>query len=343
MLQRLDTVISAFVGNPLTVLTQSPEQYSDRVLHEPAPRRDEIQANIVPLVEKADREVQSSNLTMLAHFHSLSAKILHISSQLDAMGGNTARMPHSTDADIHTYKIPQTGLCTSHEPEQLEVRLPSQGFKCSNCQDCPAFPSTRCRLAQPTVLDLCQRTKERIVGVTSVLMIATICETPMGKRTVSYLAVLYQRDFMVFAALIMMATTMVKCCASIPAQVSLLSDQSLELQTALGEELRIPPYYWESYEIFHGFMSMQFKHKPGAEHVKFGMYDIMCFENGQILAPRGWKASLSNLVRRGIKVHMSLVIQGYIKSCPHCDEPLSLRRDGTRSVNCVRPGPDKLT
>jgi hypothetical protein len=110
----------------------------------------------------------------------------------------------------------------------------------------------------------------------------------------------------------------VRCLLQTPRQILSLSDDTISLRTALGEDLRVPSYYWKANEIFHGFLESHFRDRPGKAWVTRKSYRILVGgSRGIVVHASKW----SSVVSKRAALTMAMVLdKGTI--CPRCGDVL---------------------
>jgi hypothetical protein len=153
---------------------------------------------------------------------------------------------------------------------------------------------------------------------------ATLYQNPSTRKALASCISMYHRDPISLTLLLLAVLAFTNCFVSLPQQVSLLTDNSIFLDTALGEPLKIPRHYWESFEIFHGFLTTHFATRPGQVHVKARKYRILLGgSTGQILDVGKW----DTVVSARMKLVMALLMEDSSKDCPKCLTALVRRED----------------
>lgn len=75
-------------------------------------------------------------------------------------------------------------------------------------------------------------------------------------------------------------------------QITLMADDSIVLETALGERLRVSSLYWTQSEILHGYLLAHFRYTHGYRYVKAERYDLITPSGRQAdLSPRLWTST----------------------------------------------------
>jgi hypothetical protein len=147
------------------------------------------------------------------------------------------------------------------------------------------------------------------------LSITALYHNPAAWRVVASSLHTYHRDPLSLTLLLLMAWTFANCCSSLPAQLSLLTDESIYVDTALGEPLKVPRCYWESFDIFHGFLVTHFKTRPGNTYVNARRYRILLGgATGQVLEIAKWP----KVVSARMKLVMALLLFDLSDTCPKC-------------------------
>jgi hypothetical protein len=151
-----------------------------------------------------------------------------------------------------------------------------------------------------------------------------IYQNPTTRKALAACFPAYHRDPVSSTLLLLTVLAFANCFVSVPLPVSLLTENSIFLDTALGEPLKVPRHYWESFDIFHGFLATHFATRPGQMYVKARRYRILLGgATGQVLDIAKWHM----LVSPRMKLVMALLIEGSSNTCPKCFSPLAPRRD----------------
>ena len=118
----------------------------------------------------------------------------------------------------------------------------------------------------------------------------------------------------------------------VPRLIEGLSDDCINLQTALGEDLRVPSIYWRSYEIFHGYISAHFRERPGGTLVASKSYRILVGGmGGVVIDEQKW----DHVVSKHLRLTMAMLLDGNVL-CPRCAGDLH-DRGSNKSIWYVNP------
>jgi hypothetical protein len=148
---------------------------------------------------------------------------------------------------------------------------------------------------------------------------AALYQNPSTRKALASCLSTYHGDPVSLTLLLLAVLTFTNCFVSLPLQVSLLTDNSIFLDTALGEPLKISRHYWESFDIFHGFLTTHFATRPGQGHVKARNYRILLGgPTGQVLDFAKWNM----VVSARMKLVMALLLEDSSNNCPKCLSPL---------------------
>lgn len=106
----------------------------------------------------------------------------------------------------------------------------------------------------------------------------------------------------------------------VPRLITGMSDDSISLQTALGEELRIPSLQWREYPVLHGFLESYFRDRPGIEWVKRKSYRIMLGgTTGLVIDEQRW----TTVISKHMKLTMAMLLDEDSR-CPRCQQSLEV-------------------
>jgi hypothetical protein len=151
---------------------------------------------------------------------------------------------------------------------------------------------------------------------------AALYQNPSTRKALASCLSTYHGDPVSLTLLLLAVLAFTNCFVSLPLQVSLLTDNSIFLDTALGEPLKIPRHYWESFDIFHGFLKTHFATRPGQGHVKARKYRILLGgPTGQVLDFAKWNM----VVSARMKLVMALLLEDSSNDCPKCLTALARR------------------
>lgn len=106
----------------------------------------------------------------------------------------------------------------------------------------------------------------------------------------------------------------------LPRQISLESDDSVMLETALGEQLKVASCYWRATPLLHGFLEHHFRDRPGSQLVRGRRYRILVGGLGGIVV----EESKWQVVTKHMKLTMAMVLETE-NVCPRCDSELAER------------------
>lgn len=149
---------------------------------------------------------------------------------------------------------------------------------------------------------------------------AVLYQNPATRRALASCLPTYHRDPVSLTLLLLTILAFTNCFVSLPLQISLLTDSCIFLDTALGESIKVPRHYWESFDIFHGFLATHFATRPGKALVKARRYRILLGgATGQVLETAKWQKVIS----ARMKLVMALLVDGQKDDCPKCLTPLN--------------------
>ncbi|KAI1629603.1 hypothetical protein EDD37DRAFT_617446 [Exophiala viscosa] len=151
---------------------------------------------------------------------------------------------------------------------------------------------------------------------------AALYQNPATRKALVCCLHAYHHDPMSLTLLLLTIMSFANCFISLPYQVSLLTDESILLTTALGEPLKVPRHYWESFDIFHAFLRTHFETRPGKTYVRARRYRILLGGNtGQVLEIAKWQ----QVVSARMKLVMAMLLESMDDDCPKCQHPLERR------------------
>ncbi|KAL1610465.1 hypothetical protein SLS60_002133 [Paraconiothyrium brasiliense] len=233
-----------------------------------------------------------------------------------------AGIAHSanTEADVSTARIKgkNDGQIKAREPQpasndrsirQAPVVIKRETSVAQQTHDRSSTPSIS-RQTQDVAAQIFQ---QHTTSVTSKLLLfllsmstAALYQSPTTRKALASCLPAYHRDPVSSTLLLLTVLAFANCFIPVPLHVSLLSDNSIFLDTALGEPLKVPRHYWESFDIFHGFLTTHFATRPGQVLVKARRYRIlMGGATGQVLDVAKWRV----VVSARMKLVMALLIE----------------------------------
>ena len=116
-------------------------------------------------------------------------------------------------------------------------------------------------------------------------------------------------------------------------QLSLLGDDSIMLETALGEHLKIGRHIWQASSRLHAFLDDHFKDRPGTNLVTERNYRILIGGIGGIVVD---ESKWAVILKARARITMAMLIHGY-NLCPRCRGPVIVRhRDTSYCAKCDR-------
>ena len=120
----------------------------------------------------------------------------------------------------------------------------------------------------------------------------------------------------------------------LPAEVSKLIDNKIEVETAHGELRRVPWEYWQSPETLHGFLLWHFRNNSGRDYVQAESYALFQGgSNGPVVDFDGW----TEKVKRKTKLTQVLLVRGSLETCPRCTSMLQSPGGAWRSWYVLEP------
>lgn len=145
----------------------------------------------------------------------------------------------------------------------------------------------------------------RAVGLSSPRFMShpTSSRSNADSSSLELIAILVWRVLILFGYLIVL-----------PAEVSKLVDNKIELETAHGEIRRVPWEYWQSPGTLHGFLLWHFRNNSAREDVRAESYAL--FQggpNGPMVDSECWTK-----VKRRMKLTQVLLVGGSFETCPRC-------------------------
>lgn len=151
------------------------------------------------------------------------------------------------------------------------------------------------------------------------LSLTTVYQTTFLQRmTIAQLQAARQ-DPLLAALLSSVIVALLRRFVAIPWLITGISDDSVSLQTALGEDLVVPSIYWQSREILHGFLESHFRERPGRLWVMQKCYRILLGGTaGIIIDDSRW----SRVITGRMKLTMAIVLDRRY-TCPTCNEELA--------------------
>ncbi|KAK4949679.1 hypothetical protein LTR10_011520 [Elasticomyces elasticus] len=177
--------------------------------------------------------------------------------------------------------------------------------------------------------------------VLGVIIIAMVYQDPYMKRLVhAFFAQPYQGP--VSMTLLLFVTALAgHFLPQLPAQIPLLAGNSLSIEDAFGDRVRIPLMYWEHYETFHAFLEIGFRDRPGHDLVAEKSYRLLIGGmRGQVLDTAKWPHIINS--HKPIKLTMAMVLNmgDEYHRCTNCKSWLA-RRSYQMFIceSCTKPYP----
>lgn len=147
------------------------------------------------------------------------------------------------------------------------------------------------------------------------VVIATIYANPRTRKFLGGLLSTAQCDPVLTLLCLVAAFLTGRVCIQLPRQISLLSDSSILFEDAFGANIRIPFLQCEHYEIFHGFLEVHFRRKPGIAHVWRKQYHVLLGTvNGAVIKPSDWKS----VVKPKCRLTLAILLDPQIVMCVKC-------------------------
>ena len=111
----------------------------------------------------------------------------------------------------------------------------------------------------------------------AVLMIAVsaIYSNPTARKLFKKYLTQAPDDPIIVIMLAFAVFCLLKCVSRIPLQLTLLSDSSIIFEDAFGVSMKVPFLQCQHLEIFHGFLEVYFKARPGLRHILRKQYQLV--------------------------------------------------------------------
>ena len=164
-----------------------------------------------------------------------------------------------------------------------------------------------------------------VVCAAFALSVTVTYQHPRSHRAIIALLQASRNDPFLAALVACVLAAFARCLPQVPRQVLLLADDSISLETALGESLRVPSCYWRVHKIFHGYLEAHFSDRPGHDLVPSKSYRILIGGvEGQVIDVNKWEKVLS----KKMSLTMAVLLDAHTSTCPKCRERLPQPKDG---------------
>ena len=107
-----------------------------------------------------------------------------------------------------------------------------------------------------------------------VAFVTVVYQSPKPHKAFAAVLESSRRDPFLLLLLFLATVKTAQCLFQISSQISGLSDDTVMLETALGDILHLPSHYWQAHELFHGFLNHHFRDRPGSLSVAQRSYRI---------------------------------------------------------------------
>lgn len=153
--------------------------------------------------------------------------------------------------------------------------------------------------------------------VLALIIITAVYQDPHVTRVTRSLLVRPGQGSASMTLLLFAATLAGHLFTQLPIQISLLTDNSLSLEDAFGEKIRVPFLCWQRYENFHAYLEDRFKDRPGHDLVIEKSYRLLMGGiNGQVLDTTKWPQVVNG--QRQLKLTMAMVVNLESHECMKC-------------------------
>lgn len=307
------------------------------------------------LIHRIDRRFEDMSLTqkMLAYEANSASRHDELTKMLQAL---VLASPSTTSSQMqsktkHSALIPQFAA-TKRQKCTLEACEPQTGPRKRNQQEDCAFPvpmkpqnqtqttwkthsravqqtsyenayqspaSTEMSTAADEMLNCARQFVSDWLLVLFVMSLTTVYQTASLRRVVIAQLHAAQQDPLLAALLSSIVVALLRRVVQLPRLITSLDDNSISLQTALGEDLVIPRVYWESREVLHGFLASHFHDRPGRLWVVQKSYRILLGgSTGVVIDDSKW----SKVITRKMKLTMAMLLDRQ-HTCPKCNSELA--------------------
>ena len=160
-----------------------------------------------------------------------------------------------------------------------------------------------------------------LIHVILAIIVTATYQVPIVRKLIVSQLKAAQEDPVIATLLCGIIFNVARAMSRVPRLIVGMSDDSLSLQTALGEELKVPSLYWASFPTFHGFLESHFQNRPGNALVSIKRYRILLGGTGGVVID-DWK--WSTVISKHMKLTMAMLLNES-RYCPRCREELNFR------------------